>query len=149
MKTARQCTPMRLTSWIFQVILAGAFVVMGAIPKLTGDPYSVALFEKLGFEPGRYIVGSAEAIAAILLLVPRAHAVGGALAVGLMLGAVASHLGPLGIQTELTVNGETESLPMLFPTALALLVLSAAVVVLRRDELPFLSKKPAPACTID
>ena len=92
MKTASQSKPLAITAWAMQIILAAVFVLMGAFPKLSGDVYSVALFEKLGFEPGRFIVGGAEAIAAVLLLVPGAHAVGGALVVGLMLGAIGSHL---------------------------------------------------------
>ncbi len=138
MKTASQSKPINITSWILQTALAGVFLVMGAYPKLTGDPISVALFEKLGFEPGRFIVGGAEAFAAVLLLVPGAHAIGALLVVGLMLGAAGSHLGPLGIDTELVVNGETQTLPALFPMSLALLALAAAVVVMRRDELPII-----------
>ena len=80
--TASQCKTPRTISWILQVVMAGAFVVMGAIPKLTGNVYSVALFEQLGFEPGRLIVGGAEALAAVLLLVPGAHAIGGVLVMG-------------------------------------------------------------------
>lgn len=141
MKTASQSKPLAITAWAMQIILAVVFVLMGAFPKLSGDVYSVALFEKLGFEPGRFIVGGAEAIAAVLLLVPGAHAVGGALVVGLMLGAIGSHLGPLGIDTELMINGEPETLPQLFPMSIVFLVLALALVALRRDELPLIGAK--------
>ena len=136
MKTASQCRTVRVTSWSVQVVLAGALVALGALPKLTGDPYAVALFSKLGFEPGRFLVGGAEALAVVLLLTPRAHALGGLLALGLMFGAIGSHLGPLGLETELVVGGETTTNPALFPMSVALFVLSALVVWLRRDELP-------------
>lgn len=141
MQTATQCGTIKITSWVMQVILAGAFLVMGAIPKLTGDDYSVALFEKLGFEPGRYVVGAGEALAAVLLLIPGAHALGGLLVMGLMLGAIGSHLGPLGISTELEVNGQTETLPQLFPMAIVFFLMGGAVVFFRRDELPIIGGK--------
>jgi hypothetical protein len=149
MPTASQNKTARIVSWILQVALAAAFLVMGALPKLTGDPMSVALFEKLGFPAGMYVVGAFEALAAVLLLAPKTHALGGLLGVGLMLGAIASHFGPLGIRTELTVDGETSANPALFFMAILFLALSALVVGLRRDELPVVGERfvsaPAPA----
>jgi len=136
MPTASQNKTARIVSWVLQVALAAAFLVMGALPKFTGDPMSVALFEKLGFPAGMYVVGTFEALAAVLLLAPRTHALGGVLGVGLMLGAIASHLGPLGIRTELTLNGETSANPALFFMAILFLALSVVVVTVRRDELP-------------
>lgn len=141
MGTASANKNIRIVTWVLQVILAAAFIVMGAMPKLTGDPMAVALFEKLGFPPGRFIVGAAEALAAVLLLAPRAHALGGVLVGVLMLGALGSHLGPLGISTELTVDGETSSNPALFFMAIIFLALGAAVAVLRRDELPIVGDR--------
>ena len=144
MKTAGTSNGLRTVSWVLQAGLAVAFIVMGAMPKFTGDPMSVAIFETLGFPPGRFLVGTLEALAAVLLVAPKMHALGGALAGGLMLGAVGSHLGPLGVQTELTVGGETSTHPELFVMALALGAVSAAVVVLRRDELPLVGASPEP-----
>ncbi len=141
MKTASQCKTLLLTSWALQIVLAAVFLAMGAYPKLSGDVYSIALFEKLGFEPGRYIVGGAEALAAVLLLTPGAHAIGGLLVVGLMLGAIGSHLGPLGIETELMIDGETETLPQLFPMSIVFLLLASVLVFLRRDELPVVGER--------
>ena len=145
MLIASQSKNARIVSWVLQVVLAAAFLFMGAIPKLTADPMSVALFEKLGFPAGMYIVGVLEGLAAILLLVPRMHAVGGALVVTLMLGAIGSHLGPLGLATELTVDGETSTNPAMVVMAILFLVLSAGVVWLRRDELPVVGERFASA----
>jgi len=139
--TASADRNVRIAAWVLQLVLAAAFVAVGALPKLTGDPAAVALFEKLGFPAGRYIVGGAEALAVVLLLAPRAHAIGGVLVMLLMLGAIGSHLGPLGISTELTVEGETSANPALFFMAIIFLVLGAAVAVLRRDELPIVGDR--------
>lgn len=51
-----------------------------------------------GAEPvGRITLGFIEMICAVLILVPATKNVGIILSTGIILGAVASHLGPLGI----------------------------------------------------
>ncbi len=61
--------------------------------KFTASTESVALFEALGVEPwGRIFAGVVELIAAILLVVPATRLYGALLGVGLMSGAIASHL---------------------------------------------------------
>lgn len=143
MPTARTHGAARVTAWVMQFALVGLFVVVGALPKLTGDPYAVALFEKLGAEPlGRYAVGSAELAAALLLAIPATAALGGGLVVGLMGGAAMSHLvGPLGVSTELTVDGETSANPQLFVMSIVAFAVAAAVVALRRDQLPLIGAR--------
>ena len=95
-----QSWPMRTIDWILR-ILAAVILLQTLYFKFTGAPESIYIFETLGMEPiGRYGSGIAELISAILLLVPRTvvlGALGGAL---VMLGAIASHLGPLGIEVQ-------------------------------------------------
>ena len=115
-------------SWAAQVIAA---VILGQTLffKFTGAPEAVALFTKLGVEPfGRIGLGVVELIAVVLLLVPRTAALGGALTLGLMLGAVGSHLGPLGIEVE----GDGGAL---FVMAVITLVAGALITWLRRRTL--------------
>ena len=141
-----------IVSWVFQVLVAGIFA-MAAVPKLTGDPGSVAMFEYLGFGPGRFIVGIAEAVAVILLLVPRTILFGGILSSLVMLGAIGSHLTKLGVSIEpATIAGDDlqalEALqaiegPQMFIMAVGAFLLSLGVVVLRGVVL----KKPAPAAS--
>jgi putative oxidoreductase len=67
--------------------------------KFTAPPESVYIFTKVGVEPwGRIGSGIAELIAAILLFVPGLTWLGAALALGIMGGAVLSHLTVLGIE---------------------------------------------------
>ncbi|MGB0951738.1 MAG: DoxX family protein [Planctomycetota bacterium] len=98
--------------------------------KFTGAEESVHIFTTLGAEPwGRIGSGVAELIAVLLLLMPRTAAIGGAMTVGLMVGAVGSHLGPLGID----VQGDGGTL---FTMALIALVAGAVVAWIGRRELP-------------
>ncbi|MBK7344398.1 MAG: DoxX family protein [Saprospiraceae bacterium] len=104
-------------------ILAAVILLQTLYFKFTGAAESVYIFETLGMEPlGRYGSGTAELISAILLLIPRTvvlGALGGAL---VMLGAIGSHLGPLGIE----VMGDGG---LLF--GLACTVLGCCIVLLR------------------
>ena len=66
--------------------------------KFTAQPESVELFSKLGVEPwGRIGTGVIELITGILLLLPSTVFIGAFLGVGLMSGAILSHLLVLGI----------------------------------------------------
>ena len=69
--------------------------------KFSAAPESVLIFTTLGIEPwGRIASGVAELVAAILLLRARTAWMGAALALGIMAGALISHLGPLGIEVQ-------------------------------------------------
>lgn len=121
--------PKRALSWFCQIVSA---VILGQTLffKFTAHPDSVLLFETLGAEPwGRIGSGIAEALAVVLLLVPRTAAVGALLALGVMGGAIGSHLTKLGIE----FNGDGGSL---FALAVVTFVASAVVVLVRRRELP-------------
>jgi uncharacterized membrane protein YphA (DoxX/SURF4 family) len=65
--------------------------------KFTGASESVWIFTQLGVEPwGRYLTGSLELIAVVLILTPKTTPFGAVLAVGLMTGAILSHITKLG-----------------------------------------------------
>jgi len=75
--------------------------------KFTGSDESIFIFSTLRawsgiglFEPaGRWIVGSAELVASILLFVPGTSVLGAAMAIGIMTGAIFFHLfTPLGVE---------------------------------------------------
>ena len=67
--------------------------------KFSAHPDSVMIFSKLGIEPiGRIGLGIIELIASILLLIPQTSKFGGLLSMGIMSGAIASHLLILGIE---------------------------------------------------
>jgi hypothetical protein len=133
----------RRKSWIAQIIVA---VILGmAIPgKFTGDPTAISIFEQLGVEPvGRIAAGIFESLAVALLLIPASAVFGGLLALGLMTGAILSHLTVLGI----ALDGD----PSFFLVALAAFAASLLVVTLRRRQIPLLSGlfEATPAATAE
>jgi len=85
-----------------------AFVfVQSLFFKFSGSEESIFIFSTLRewsgiglFEPaGRWIIGSAELIASILLFVPGFTVLGAAMAIGIMTGAIFFHLfTPLGVE---------------------------------------------------
>lgn len=103
--------------------------------KFTGAPESIYIFETVGLEPfGRYASGVAELIASILLLIPRTTWLGAVIALGVIGGAIMSHLTVLGI--EVMGDGGT-----LFGLAIAVFVSSAILLFLNRGDIPVIGKK--------
>src|SRR2546423_2959500 len=98
--------------WILQIGAAAMFLMVGFL-KLSGDPQMVGLFDAIGLGQWfRYVTGSLEVLGAILLLVPRLSGLGALLLVGVMLGAVPTHLfvvggSPLSAIILLIVTGVT------------------------------------------
>ena len=121
----------RMVSWVLQVAVA-TILFQTLFFKFTGAPESVYIFSKLGAEPwGRIASGVFELAAAALLLFPRTVAVGALMSLGVISGAIFSHLTVLGVAlTEAGDRGE------LFALALVVFVGSAAVLFIRRRELP-------------
>lgn len=78
--------------WVLQIAVAAMFLMSG-FAKLSGAPQMVALFEGIGVGQWfRYLTGALEVFGAVLLLVPRLSGIGALLLVGVMAGAVATHL---------------------------------------------------------
>lgn len=120
-------TPL-IVSWIAQVIAAG-ILAQTLFFKFTGAPESKFIFSTLGAEPwGRLGSGVVELIAVVLLLIPRLAVFGAGLAMGVMVGAIGSHLTKLGIE----VQGDGG---LLFGLAVTTFVLAGLVLVLRRRQL--------------
>jgi len=118
-----------VASWALQLVVA-VILLQTLFFKFTGAAESVYIFSTLGVEPwGRIGSGIVELIAAILLLVPATVTVGAALALVVIVGAIFSHLTVLGIE----VQGDGG---LLFVLALTVFIGSAAILVLRRSEIP-------------
>jgi len=76
--------------------LAGVFFLVGGA-KLIGRHDMIELFRSIGVGQWlRYVTGSLEVLGAVLLLVPRLSGLGALLLVGVMLGAVPTHLFVVG-----------------------------------------------------
>lgn len=118
---------MMVFSWILQIATA-AILGQTLFFKFSGAPEAVHIFTTLGVEPwGRIGTGVFEAIAVVLLLVPRTVIFGAMLSVGLMVGAIGSHLGPLGIE----VKGDKG---LLFTLGLVTFTCSIGILAIRRHE---------------
>lgn len=96
--------------------------------KFSAAPESVFIFEQLGLEPwGRIGLGVAELIIAILILVPRTTWLGALLGIGIMAGAIFSHVTQLGVVVQ--NDGGT-----LFILALVTLIFCAVLIWQQRGK---------------
>jgi hypothetical protein len=120
-------------SWALQVLVA-VILLQTLFFKFTGAEESVYIFTKVGAEPwGRIGSGVLELIAAAMLLTPALVAYGAILTVGLMSGAILSHLTILGID----VKGDGG---LLFGLAVICLVGSLVVLAVRRTSIPVVGR---------
>jgi uncharacterized membrane protein YphA (DoxX/SURF4 family) len=111
-------------------LIAAIILLQTLYFKFTGAPESKYIFSTLGIEPwGRWFSGMSELIASILLLIPATQLIGAVMAVGIMGGAILSHLFVLGIVVQ--DDGGT-----LFGLACTVLVCSLGIIWIRREEIP-------------
>jgi hypothetical protein len=124
----------RMMSWLCR-LTAAVILLQTLFFKFTGAPESVYIFTKVGLEPwGRYATGGVELIAAVLLL-SRCHAwLGALIALGVISGAIFSHLTMLGIE----VQGDHG---LLFALAVTVFIASAFTAFLHRRQIPFLPSR--------
>ena len=102
--------------------------------KFTAHEDSVYIFSQVGLEPyGRIGIGLLELIAGILLLIPKTVWIGATLTLGLIGGAIFMHLTQLGIE----VNNDGG---ILFITAIVTFILSAVILYVYKNDIPFIKK---------
>ena len=126
----------KVLSWVLRITAA---LILGQtlLFKFTAAPESVYIFTKVGAEPwGRIGSGVVELIAAVLLLTPRFTWLGSVISLGVMAGAILSHLTVLGIE----VQGDKG---LLFALAIIVFVASAFNLVLHRAEIPVIGRRLA------
>ena len=129
-----------VVSWLLQLVAAG-ILLQTLFFKFTAAEESVYIFSTVGqflgvggVEPwGRIGSGVVELVAAILLLVPATASLGAILTMGVMAGAIVSHLFIFGIE----VKGDGG---LLFGLALAAFAGSLIVLVLRRTQIPVVGR---------
>src|SRR5438034_6130690 len=123
-------------SWLLR-ITAAIILLQTLFFKFTAAPESVYIFTKVGAEPwGRIGSGVVELIAAVLILTPRFTWLGSVLALGVMAGAILSHLTILGIE----VQGDKG---LLFALVVIVFVSSAVNLVLHRNAIPLIGRRLA------
>ena len=124
------CRIHRTASWIFQVV-AAVILFQTLFFKFTGAPESKHIFTVLGVEPwGRIGTGMVELVAVGLLLSSRHAVLGALLSLGLMSGAILSHVARLGIVVK-------DDGGLLFALAVTVFGASAIIVWLRRFQVPY------------
>ena len=119
-------------------LTAAAILLQTLFFKFTGAAESVFIFETLGAEPwGRIGSGVVELVTSALLLMPPTAAVGGLLGLGVMSGAIVSHLAILGID----IMGDGG---LLFALAVIVWSASAGVLWIYRGSLPLVGARLQP-----
>lgn len=115
-------------TWLLR-LLAALIMLQTLYFKFTAAPESVYIFSQLGMEPyGRIGIGIMELVASALILFPKTTAIGAALAIGLMAGAVFFHLTKLGIE----VMGDGGQL---FIYALLVLFAGIGLLIIHRQQI--------------
>ena len=110
-------------------ILAALILIQTLYFKFSGAAESVYIFNLLGIEPyGRIGTGILELIISVLLLVRRTSLVGAILGLGVISGAILSHLFVLGIEVQ-NDGG------LLFGMAILVFVLLLITLILQKDKL--------------
>jgi putative oxidoreductase len=80
-------------------IIVAVILLQTLFFKFTGSEESVYIFTKLGVEPyGRIASGIIELIASVLLFIDKTKFYASCMAMGIMLGAILSHIFLLGIE---------------------------------------------------
>jgi putative oxidoreductase len=127
-------TPYFLLSWSCRIV-AAVILLQTLCFKFTAAPESVYIFTRVGAEPwGRIGSGAIELVAAVLLLMPRFVWAGAVFALGVMAGAILSHLTVLGI----SVQGDRG---LLFGLAVIVFLTSAVALFLHRRQIPVVGSR--------
>jgi putative oxidoreductase len=112
-------TAANAAAWVLQILAAAMFLMAGG-SKLAGAQAMVDMFGAIAVGQWfRYVTGTIEVVSALLLLMPSTAAIGAALLVCVMVGAIITHF---------TVLHSSPAIPV------ALLIICSIVFWLRRDR---------------
>ena len=128
----------RAVPWAAQIIVALILAVTASFKFTYAIPAQVVFAER-GGRPAATAVGVVELLCVILLLVPRTAAIGAALSLLDMTGAIFTHLTSLGVVVVNPATGERDS-GLFFGLALLVAICSAVVLIFRFRQLPFLGR---------
>jgi hypothetical protein len=108
--------------------------------KFTYAPETRYIFADRGGRPAATLVGMLELVAAVLLLTGgRRQALGALIALGLIGGAIVTHLTSLGVAVKNPDTGESDG-GFLFALAVAVAIGSVAVLIYRWRQLPYVDQ---------
>lgn len=124
-----------IASWVAQILMV--LMIGQTLPfKYTYHPETEYIFKDIGGRPAATTVAVAETIAVVLLLIPKTAVYGAILSLGVISGAIFTHLTKLGITV---VKGDGSSdYGILFAQAVVIALLAITVIVLRWRELPWI-----------
>ena len=125
--------------WVAQIVVALIFAATASF-KLTYATPAQVVFADLGGRPAATAVGVVELLCVILLLIPRTVAIGAALALLNISGAIFAHLTSLGIQVVNPATGEGDG-GLFFGLAVLVAFASAVVLAFRWQQLPFVGRR--------
>lgn len=121
-------------SWILRILIAVIYL-QTLYFKFTAHPDSVYIFSKLGVEPyGRIGLGIIELITAALILTPATKLIGLIVSLGIITGAIFSHLLVIGTN----VKGDSGTL---FLLAIIVFVSTIILLIMNKKEVQFLTNK--------
>ncbi|MTI87578.1 MAG: DoxX family protein [Balneolaceae bacterium] len=124
----------KLLSWVLRITSA-IILLQTLFFKFTGAPESIYIFETVGMEPfGRYASGIAELVASILFFVPGLTWLGAFIGLGVMSGAIISHLTVLGIEVQ-------EDGGVLFVMAIIVFICCAILLFMYRKDIPIIGSR--------
>jgi len=129
--------------WAAQVVVA-LILAQTLFFKFTYDPETRVIFANRGGRPAATAIGVIELLCVILLLLPRTAAIGAALALLVISGAIITHLTSLGIQIVDPATGAGDG-GLLFGLAILVTLGSVVVLVFRWRQLPYLARFFPPA----
>src|SRR5581483_10578410 len=134
----RRGTAARIVPWVAQLGVA-AVLAQTLFFKFTYAPETQIIFAERGGRPAATLVGLVELVCVILLLIPRTAALGAALALLTISGAIFTHLTSLGIAVTDPTTGEGDG-GLLFGLAVAVAVGSVVVLAHRWRQLPLVGR---------
>jgi hypothetical protein len=124
--------------WAAQVLVA-LILAQTLFFKFTYAPETQVIFADRGGRPAATFVGVIELLCVILLLMSRTAAIGAALSLLVISGAIFTHLTSLGIQVVDPATGEGDG-GLLFGLAVVVALGSAVVLGFRWRQLPYLDR---------
>jgi uncharacterized membrane protein YphA (DoxX/SURF4 family) len=127
----------QVVMWIVQVVVA-LILVQTLFFKFTYAPETQVIFGDRGGRPAATLLGMVELACVVMLLVPRTAAVGAALSLLVISGAIFTHLTSLGISIPVAPGSEEKDGGLLFGLACVVAVGAAIILACRWKELPFL-----------
>jgi hypothetical protein len=120
--------------WAAQIAVA-VILTQTLFFKFTYAPETRYIFESRGGRLAATLVGLVELACVVLLLIPRTAAIGAALTLAVIGGAIMTHLTSLGIEVKNPDTGEGDG-GLLFGLALAVAAGSLVVLAVRWKQLP-------------